>query len=329
VLSLSGPESPTRITTPLITQRPDLQVGQSHQQTNSKVGPNPCIYYGMSNRNSRRAAPAAAVKVAKGRRASVASTSSTFDLSSNDNDNYSGVDDISDDEDDDEDDVFAAEEQAIMGEDTPSPGSTPRPHAESTEDWLNDGDHEEDEDDYDEDLDESNSVTANDHTDDSGSWEGIPSDVPELPVDSLFDQESEHVPHRRVRFNVPSDDSSSDSTEDDDDHGEWYPDIFVDQSSLDPSFRRQIEKEQDESSASDSFWDHTALYHGDDESEAGDLDVQIIKDESPILGEAAPAVNASNDVAPLFRQQDLDEELDGYESKSCQLAGHTIGTLLT
>ena len=283
----------------------------------------------MSNRNSRRAAPAAAVKVAKGRRASVASTSSTFDLSSNDNDNYSGVDDISDDEDDDEDDVFAAEEQAIMGEDTPSPGSTPRPHAESTEDWLNDGDHEEDEDDYDEDLDESNSVTANDHTDDSGSWEGIPSDVPELPVDSLFDQESEHVSHRRVRFNVPSDDSSSDSTEDDDDHGEWYPDIFVDQSSLDPSFRRQIEKEQDESSASDSFWDHTALYHGDDESEAGDLDVQIIKDESPVLGEAAPAVNASNDVAPLFRQQDLDEELDGYESKSCQFAGHTIGTLLT
>lgn len=276
----------------------------------------------MSNRNPRRAAPAASPKATKGRRYSVASTSSTFDLSSNDNDNYSGVDEISDDEDDDEDDVVAAEEQAIMGEDTPSPGSTPRPQGKTIPHWSPDEDHEdeddEDDNDFDDDHDETNSLTAQDHTDDSASWAGIQSDEPELPVENFFARESEHMPTRRVRFDVPSDDSSSESTEDDN-HGEWYPDIFVDQSSLDPSFRRQIEREQDESSASDSFWDHTALYQGDQEahSESGDLDVQITKEESPVKTKPEPEAHELANAAPLYRLEDLDEDLDGYECESC------------
>ena len=276
----------------------------------------------MSNRNGRRAAPATAVKATKGRRGSVASTSTSFDLSSNDNDNYSGVDDISDDEDDDED-VFAVEERALMGETSPSPPSTPRPRLATIDEWDHDGDDDESDEDND---DDGGSVTANeDSDDDDGSWTGIKSDPADadLPTSDFYDQQTPFANPRRVRFNVPSDDddgSSSDSTEDD--HAEMYPDIFVDQSTLDPSFRRQIEKEWDESSSvSDGFWDYnTSLYPGYfEESEAGDVADQFNRQTAAAIAESLASHNHQDPSPPQEDDAASPNELDGYECESCQL----------
>lgn len=271
----------------------------------------------MAKRNARKAAPATAVKgTGRARRASISSTS-TFDLSSNDN--YSGVDDISDDEDDDEDDVFAVEEQAIMGESSPSPPSTPRPHDHNN--WAHAGANDDDSDSSNNDAndDESDgSVAGHEASDeDDASWQGIQSDNPELNAelnpDELFNFDDHVATQRRVRFNVPTDDSSDESTEDD--HAGMFPDIFVDQSTLDPSFRRQIENEYDESSASDSFWDHTALYNDrlDDESDAdigfGDASALHI----PLTDDQTPLDSTSLD--PDFGDFD-NHDLDGYECES-------------
>ncbi|KAF4122255.1 hypothetical protein GMORB2_7247 [Geosmithia morbida] len=275
----------------------------------------------MTNRNARKAAPASAAKgtASRKRRVSVSSTS-TFDLSSNDN--YSGVDDISDDEDDNEDDVFAVEEQAIMGE--ASPASTPRPHtsfngwvhnASDQDDSSNDDDDGDDADDDDdnEDDDENGSIAAHEPTDededDNASWQGIKSDSADLNAEELFNVDVEIPTQRRVRFNVPTDESSDESTEDD--HASMFPDIFVDQSTLDPSFRRQIENEYDESSASDSFWDHTALYNDglDDESDTekvySGLHTPFTEDQTPVV--------SSTTLDPTFGDMD-NIDLDGYET---------------
>lgn len=282
----------------------------------------------MSNRNGRRAAPATAVKATKGRRASVASTS-TFDLSSNDNDNYSGVDDISDDEDDDED-VFAVEERAMMGETTPSPPSTPRPRLSTIEEWDHDGDDDDSDDDND---DEGGSVTANDDSDDDdGSWSGIKSDPADVPTSDGYDYQTHFDNPRRVRFDVPSDDddgSSSDSTEDD--HAEMYPDIFVDQSTLDPSFRRQIENEWDESSASDSFWDHTALYPGyfENESEADGVTDQFDRQTVAAIAESLASHNNEDPSPRMEDDMASPNDLDGYECESCQTRGTFARVTLT
>jgi len=266
----------------------------------------------MSHRNGRQAAPATATKGVQGRRVSVAS-SSTFDLSSADNDNYSGVDDISDDE-DNEEDVFAAEEEAIREEaSSPSSPPTPRPHSGHVDEWMHDDDNESDDDNDD----ESGSFAANENSDDDVSWAGITSDPADLPTSDFFDHQSPFENPRRVRFDVPSDNddgSSSDSTEED--HALLYPDIFVDQSTLDPSFRRQIENEADESSASDSFWDHAAHYGGYFEEES-----EFEGFATPTAGDAMPPPTdpwVSENPLGSFPLEGNDVEdandLDGYES---------------
>lgn len=204
-----------------------------------------------------------------------------------------------------------------MGESSPSPPSTPRPHFHGRDyDGTNDDDSYDDNDDEEEEE-ESGSV-AQEPSDDDASWNGIKSDSADLHGDDFLSNLEVHITtQRRVRFNVPTDDSSSESTEDDD-HAEMYPDIFVDQSTLDPSFRRQIENEQDESSASDSFWDHTALYNEqlDNDSDAEDLfgkagAARAFQEVVDNGFAASPATNADLDGA---------NDLDGYESEYCQHA---------
>jgi hypothetical protein len=158
------------------------------------------------------------------------------------------VDLISDSE-EDEPDVEEVEEQAII---------------ESAEDF---------------DDDDSLSTPRPSIEDDGSSWDGFGADSGQdvLGDEPFFDDHMArmHAPDydteatvwastniqsdddpgpRRVRFNL-SDSSSSTASDDDDD---LYPDLFMDQDSLAPSFRRRIENDEDEqnpSSEDGSYWD--------------------------------------------------------------------------
>lgn len=151
-------------------------------------------------------------------------------------DDYAGVDLISDTE-EDEPDVEVAEEQAII---------------ESEEDEIDD------------------TVLQPDKDDDQGSWAGF--DLDDEPTfgggDPLFHEEItrtstpnmyaettawEATNSRRVRFDLSDSDSS-------DTEVNIFPDIFLDQSSLDPQFRQTIENDHnkdndDPPSSEGSYWD--------------------------------------------------------------------------
>lgn len=174
------------------------------------------------------------------------SSKTTTDNSSDDD--YGGVDLISDSE-EDEPDVEGAEEQAII---------------ESEE--------EQDGDDEDDDLQTTPRPAIED---DEVSWEGFES-TPGANNETFFDEhmdrmnaaghtmeaaiadmsssDDDHPTEnlRRVRFDV-SDSDNLDTDSDD----PLFPDIFLDQNSLDPSFRRIIENddEQDPPLSDDGFWD--------------------------------------------------------------------------
>jgi hypothetical protein len=150
-------------------------------------------------------------------------------------DDYGGVDLISDSE-DDEPDVEVAEEQAIIASEEESNDFVPQPERD----------------------------------DDQSSWAGFDvDDEPQSVQDGLFFQEQidrtaypdlyteatawDGNIRRRVRFDLSDSDSN---TSDDDDN--IFPDIFVDQNSLDPSFRRAIENDNDNydpPSDDGSYWD--------------------------------------------------------------------------
>ena len=191
--------------------------------------------------------------------------SKTTDNSSDDD--YGGVDLISDSE-EDEPDVEVAEEQAII---------------ESAED------------DDDDDDDDSVSTPRPSIEDDQSNWDGFSVDAHVLGDDVRFfdDQMARmHAPDhdteatvwasrnlasdspepRRVRFNLS--DSSSTASDNDD---YLYPDLFMDQDSLAPSFRRRIEKDDEEQNASSedgSYWDFegTEKHTVHDEDEGSDSD---------------------------------------------------------
>lgn len=192
------------------------------------------------SRNVYQKQPTTPVKATK-RRGS--DSSSSLDLS--DSDGYSAVGAISDSEDDDEEDVDAAEEEHIVTlAKRGTNHSSPRP----TDDEDEEGDDEDDSDDDDIEDDDSDEDDDEEAVDDNTSWEGFMSEN-----GSSGHTSAGHV-ERRVRFDVP--DSDGDTTETDDDVGDFFPDIFVDQSTLDPSFRREIEHDDpDGSSDSGSFWD--------------------------------------------------------------------------
>lgn len=166
-----------------------------------------------------------------------------------DDDDYSGVDLISDSE-GDEPDVEVAEEQAII-------------------------ESEEEDDDY-----ASPQLQADD---DKSSWGGLDmfDDNPDLffgeqivrpAIPDIFtvptgwmteagsDDESQPETARRVRFDLSDTDTAVSEIEDN-----IFPDIFLEQGSLDPGFRRTIENDQnkdndDPPSDDGSYWD----FRGDD-----------------------------------------------------------------
>ncbi|KAI1375731.1 hypothetical protein F4677DRAFT_422224 [Hypoxylon crocopeplum] len=248
--------------------------------------------------------------------------SSSLDLS--DEGGYSGVDEISDSEDDDEQDVNAAEEEHILSDElqhTVRSSRSPRPHddedeqedeADDDEDGDVDGDGDGDEDDYEGD---------NDDADENASWDGISSDA-DADDDLTIDQGYTST-ERRVRFDIPEDSSDGDSTETDEDIGHgFFPDLFVDKSILDPSFRREIEHDPDpyDSSNSDAFWDHYGTVGGF-ESGADDLgsDFEALinamedDDSTPV---ATPMTNHESTAVstPVGLSENDEVSLDGYQT---------------
>lgn len=169
---------------------------------------------------------------------------------SSDDDDYAGVDLISDSE-EDEPDVEVAEEQAIIAslEDS-NDDATPRPSIEDDDvnfDELEQPDVLGDVPFFDEQIARMNTP---DHDTEATAW-----------ISTKGHSQVENT--RRVRFDL-----SDTSTVQSDDDDNIFPDIFLDQNSLDPAFRRIIEDDNEDEpgppSDEGSYWD----FQG---SEAGDV----------------------------------------------------------
>ncbi|KPM42179.1 hypothetical protein AK830_g4394 [Neonectria ditissima] len=263
------------------------------------------------SRNVRRKNPTTPVKATKRRRRVSDTSSSSFDLS--DEGGYSAVEEISDSSDDDEEDVAAAEEQNILGETNIATPTAPRPRLILDEDPES-SDADADDDDDDDDDDEEDDANADADDDDNGSWAGIMSDVDEGGISDFFQDAnvfgSDTPIERHVHFDVPS--SDSDSTDSEDDHADLFPDIFVSQNSLDPSFRREIENDPDESSGSGSFWDYSYGNADQPDSDAEEVVRQLSDDDTPTATPmASQPVTAASTPLPSFEEP---QELDGYET---------------
>ncbi|KAK9424141.1 putative Amidase [Seiridium unicorne] len=256
------------------------------------------------SRNARQRPPATPVKPSKRRGSD--SSSSLGELSDlSDSDGYSAVGGISD-SDEDEEDVIAAEEEHILENDSqanPSNHGSPWP---STEEAGEEGDDEEEDDDLEEDDDEE----AVDHTE----WEGFMSEGnDDLTTDASAS--NHEVVERRVRFaGVP--DSDGDTTETDDGVESIFPDIFVDQSSLDPTFRREIENDVDNSSDSGSFWDlHGSL--GDDlyVTDLENIPFLFESDSTPVATPMTIQEPSTTMSTPVASPQKVEDDMsDGYQS---------------
>lgn len=278
-------------------------------------------------RNVRQKHPSKPARAPK-RRDSVSSSS----LGLSDDSGYSGVEDLSDSEDDDEDHVFAAEEEHIITNARRKRASDP-PRSLVVDDEDDDADEEseadndvdeEDEDD-DEDDDEAEAEDL-DVVGDAASWAGFSSDnddlIPTEPVSLDLMNQVSVTPSRHVRFiGVPdsdSDSTTSETSEIDDIH-DFFPDIFVEQSSLDPRFRREIE-DDDDISSNGSFWD----FHNGSQDIAGrqvgvdNDDAVQDQDATPIATprHSQPPADMSAPVAVAVEVQ----ELDGYESECFDFA---------
>ncbi|KAL2887694.1 hypothetical protein HOO65_040031 [Ceratocystis lukuohia] len=207
---------------------------------------------------------------------------------------YSALEDVTDTSDDDDEEVEMAEEEHLTGLDGNSgPYLSTEDDNDNDELDVNDldgnGDHD-DEDDIaiadstddeageEDDEDEDGQVEMEDDEDhnlgieldidgdnesidgdidETSSWAGVSEDeILAAVADST--QDSSHV--RKVRFDVPSSDSDSTDTDEEEDHGNFFPDLFIPQRNLDPNFRREIENDSDGSCSSGSFWDFNAPY---------------------------------------------------------------------
>ncbi|KAI5919525.1 hypothetical protein F4810DRAFT_714459 [Camillea tinctor] len=275
------------------------------------------------SRNVRQVAPTTPVKVSK-RRASDASSS--LDLS--DEDGYSGVEDITD-SDEDEEDVDAVEEEHILSDELHHIiRSSPRPDDQDD----NQEDDEDDEDDADEDDyegdDDEEEEEEDDDDDENGSWAGILSDTDIAHHDEPTPEQEDTTAIRRVRFDVP-DSSDDDSTETDEDlDGGFFPDLFVDKSTLDPTFRREIETDPfpDDSSISDGIWDPyepTPQYHHHHDKripdETSDFEALIaaMEEEDSTTPVATPMTHHDLSTAistPAASPNEDDISLDGYQT---------------
>lgn len=238
------------------------------------------------------------IKVVK-RRDSNSSESSLTDLSSDNG--YSAVDDISDSEDDDEDGVDTAEaEQHIVTWQRDHHDDAGSPQPDDEDEYEGDGEDDGDaasvdDDEADEDIEELDSSEA-EHPDDS------PESSPAPRATTV---------KRQVRFaGIPDSDSDSTTSETEDYDNDFYPDIFVDQTSLDPAFRREIEQDPDDNSSVDSYWDFGDVFHSSYppleplEDEAG----EVVMDIATFGGQ--PGTAASSPVLSLEDSDDYDSEGD-------------------
>ncbi|KAL2128604.1 hypothetical protein VTI74DRAFT_8942 [Chaetomium olivicolor] len=259
-------------------------------------------------RNVRKKYAAKPARAIKRRQSDEDTDSSSLDLS--DDNGYSGVEDVTDSDDDDDEHVFAAEEEHIINASRKRSLGPPRPLIEDDEDDA-DGESEAEEE-------EDANSNAGDPADDSASWDGIISESDELiPAEPLSSDTLDDLTtpvERHVRFaGVPDSDSDSTTSETSDtiDHN-FFPDIFVAQSALDPSFRREIEND-DETSSNGSFWD---FHSASQELRARDLESedlgQMYDFETPLGTPRAsqPPTEVSTPVAAPAEAQDL----DGYET---------------
>lgn len=244
---------------------------------------------------------------------------------------YSALEDLDESDDDDDDNVWAAEEEHLITDLAPAPrkARSPRPlFYDSNVEQDEDGDDEdegveeeevdltyqhEDEDEEGGETDEKSWNGISDGTDHEGDMNELESPFPATPTE------------RHVRFaNVP--DSDSDSTDTDDDHADMFPDIFVDQATLDPAIRREIDRDPEESSSSGSFWDFQGRL---DEYSSGESEADLFlpstavstappSDEelTPTATPLAPPLSIFESAAPSPTQGlDLPVDFDGYESE--------------
>jgi hypothetical protein len=160
---------------------------------------------------------------------------------SSDDDDYGGVDLVSD-SDDDEPDVIEAEEQAFIEAEEDNAFSIDDNASQPQDVETDFADFEFEVDPLFEDGDLFNmAVGNNSNFDEAIDWQAA-----ENVADST----------RRVRFDLSDDDDSSSTG------GDIFPDLFVDQDDLDPTFRRSIENDRDNddnpSDGSQTCWDFQA-----------------------------------------------------------------------
>jgi hypothetical protein len=247
--------------------------------------------------------------------------SSSIDLS--DESGYSGVEDVTDSEDDDEDHVFAAEEEHIISVSRKRSLVPPRPLIEEDDDA--------DESEADEEEEEAEAEAEEDPADDSASWDGIVSDHDEfVPADSLatdlLDRIAAIPVERHVRFEGVPDSDSDDTTSETSEINDFFPDIFVEQSALDPSFRREIE-DDDETSSNGSFWDfHSGSQELKAQAQAFDGEGAQYFDTTPL---ATPRASQppTELLTPVVIPAEV-QELDGYESEFASSEGAQLVLIL-
>ncbi|KAI0542936.1 hypothetical protein GGR58DRAFT_450098 [Xylaria digitata] len=234
---------------------------------------------------------------------------SSLDLS--DESGYSGVEDITG-SDDDEEDVEAAEEEHILSDELQHvPRSSPRPHQDDEDDDDEDdealgddegGDNDEDDDDAEE----------------NASWDGLPSEPEQVEIEDLADFQIPTV-QRRVRFDVPDSEDDDDTETDEDTAYGFFPDLFIDKSKLDPSFRLEVDQNSDDDS--DAYWDHYGTSNAigsvfEEESSDFEALINAVEDDdtTPV---ATPMTQ--NDMSTAFStpvaSPEKDEvSLDGYQT---------------
>jgi hypothetical protein len=278
------------------------------------------------SRNIRQKYPRTLVKTLKRR----GSDSSSLNLTDDDDEGgYSGLEDISESDEDDDDHVNAVEEEHLITQvvrKVPPVPARPQDFGEDADDAADAEDEdaaeeEEDEDEDDDDDDDEEDDDEGSYHEGTASWEGIATDedFDTAHQDNHFILQEEvvtPVPERHVRFTGVPDSDSDSTTSDPDDVGDFFPDIFVEQSSLDPAFRREIERDDEDSSNSGSFWDFHSSQdpwaESDDDANVGlHAAVNKFEDNTPTATPLASEVTTAV-CSPI---SGIVQELDGYESE--------------
>ncbi|KAI1115270.1 hypothetical protein F5Y14DRAFT_411724 [Nemania sp. NC0429] len=243
---------------------------------------------------------------AKSRRDS--DSSSSLDLS--DDSGYSGVEDITD-SDDDEEDIEAAEEEHILSDELQHVSrSSPRPDQKNEQDEDDEALGDDEGGDYEGDDD--------DDIEDNASWDGLPSESEEVEIDDLPHIQIPTV-QRRVRFDVPDSDDDDDTETDEDTAYGFFPDLFVDKSKLDPSFRMEVDHNSEDDS--DAYWDHYGTSNPIGtvfEDESSDFEALInAAEEDDTTAVATPMMQNDMSTAlstPIASPEKVEASLDGYQS---------------